>query len=295
MAVEKFAFYSPSSLPEVWDLLEYHGEGAKLIAGGTDLMVQMKNKLICPRVLINLWPLKELKGIERRNGELRVGALVTHASLAHSPLLQENWMLLAEAANKVGSPQIRNVGTVGGNLVNASPAADTAPALLALEGKVVLASKRGERKISLDSFLLGPGMTVLEKDEVLKEILIPIPPAGATGTFIKLGRRKSLDLAVVSVAVLLHLDPLTKCCNWVRIALGAVAPTAIRAKETEKFLCGKILHEETIREAGAKAQEECHPISDIRASARYRREMVKVMVERALKKSIGLPVPPTGI
>lgn len=295
MRMKKFSFYNPSSLPEVWELLERYVERAKLIAGGTDLVVQMKSRLVSPEVVINLLPLQELQGMEIRDGHLCLGALVTHAALTNSPLLQANWPLLAEAAHKIGSPQIRHIGTIGGNLVNASPAADTAPALLALEGKVILASKKGERQIPVNSFFLGPGMTILEKDEVLKEILIPIPPAGAQGIFLKLGRRKSLDLAVVSAAVMLHYDPLTKYCNWARIALGAVAPTPIRAQETEKFLVGKILQEEVIHEAGERVQQECQPISDLRASASYRREMVKVLVQRAIKKSLNLPIPPTGI
>lgn len=295
MRMKKFSFCNALSLQEVWEILEQYGEGAKLIAGGTDLVVQMKSKLISPEVVINLLPLKELKGIEKKDGFIRIGALVTHATLEISPLLRPKWMVLAEAAHKVGSPQIRNWGTIGGNLVNASPAADSAPALLVLEGEVVLVSKRGERQIPLDSFFLGPGLTILEKDEVLKEILVPLPPENSVSTFLKLGRRKSLDLAIVNVAVLLHLAPATNYCLEARIALGAVSPTPIRIRKTEEFLTGKILKEEIIREAGWRAQEECQPISDIRASASYRQEMVKIMVERAIKKSLGLPIPPTGI
>lgn len=295
MGMKKFAFFSPASLPEVWELFERYGEKAKLIAGGTDLVVQMKSKLISPEVVINLLRLKELKGMEKKDGNLRIGALVTHATLTSSLLLQENWRLLAEAAHKVGSPQIRNLGTIGGNLVNASPAADTVPALLVLEGKAVLVSKRGERDIPLESFFLGPGVTILKNDEILKEIIVPPASPGWVGAFLKLGRRKSLDLAVVNVAVLLNLQPASNLCTRARIALGAVAPTPFRARKTEKFLQGKILQEEVIQEAALRAQQECQPISDIRASAIYRREMVKIMVARAIKKSIGLPIPPTGI
>ena len=184
---------------------------------------------------------------------------------------------------------------MGGNLCNASPAADTAPPLLVLEAEVVLSGKKGERRVPLDSFFSGPGKTALARDEIFKEILIPPVPAGSVWAYLKLGRRKSLDLALTSVAVLLTLDPKTKICRRARMALGAVSPTPLRAKGAEKFLEGKILDEGVIREAGERAQKECRPISDIRASAEYRKEMVKVLVGRAIKKSLGIPIPPTGI
>ena len=160
---------------------------------------------------------------------------------------------------------------------------------------MVLSSKRRERRVPLDSFFTGPGQTILAKDEILKEILIPRVPAGSVWAYLKLGRRKSMDLALASVAVLLTLDSRKKICLRARLALGAVSPTPLRAKETEKFLEGKVLDEEVIREAGERAQKECQPISDVRASAEYRKEIVKVLVERAIKKSMGNPIPPTGI
>jgi carbon-monoxide dehydrogenase medium subunit len=147
----------------------------------------------------------------------------------------------------------------------------------------------------LDSFFIGPGKTVLAKDEILKEILIPQVSAGSLWAYLKLGRRKSMDLALSSVAALLTIDSRKKTCLRARLALGAVAPTPLRAKETEKFLEGKMLDEEVIREAGERAQKECRPISDVRASAEYRKEIVKVLVERAIKQSLGIPIPPTGI
>jgi CO/xanthine dehydrogenase FAD-binding subunit len=295
MRMRKFEFSSPSSVAEALKLLAQNGSRAKVIAGGTDLVVQMKNKLAAPKKIINLMGISDLTGIQKKGRGLRIGALVKHAALEGSPLLKEGWGILAEAAHKLGSPQIRNLGTVGGNLVNASPAADTAGPLLVLGAEAILASKKKERRVPLHSFFRGPGKTVLGKGEIVKEILIPPVPAGSVWAYLKLGRRKSLDLALTSVAVLLTLDPKTKICRRARVALGAVAPIPLRAKDTEKFLEGKTLDDDVIREAGERAQKECRPISDVRASAEYRKEMVKVLVGRAIKKSLGFPIPPTGI
>jgi len=295
MRMRKFEFLNPSSLAEALGLLKQFGAKAQVIAGGTDLVVQMKNKLATPKKVINLMGIPELTGINKKGRNLRIGALVKHAALERSPLLKDGWRILAVAAHKVGSPQIRNLGTVGGNLGNASPAADTACPLLVLEAEAVLTRKQKERRVPLHSFFRGPGKTLLGKDEIIKEILIPPVPAGSVWAYLKLGRRKSLDLALTSVAVLLTLDPKTKICRRARVALGAVAPTPMRAKETEKFLEGKTLNDDVIREAGERAQKESRPISDVRASAEYRKEMVKVLVGRAIKKSLGIPIPPTGI
>jgi carbon-monoxide dehydrogenase medium subunit len=295
MRMRKFEFSSPASLTEALDLLERHGAEAKLIAGGTDLLVQMKSKLAAPEFVISLLKIPDLSGMGQNGKGCRIGALAKHAQIENDPILQGKWGLLAAAAHKIGSPQIRNLGTVGGNLCNASPAADTASPLLALEAEVVLAGKKRERRVSLDSFFSGPGKTVLAEGEILKEILIPPVPAGSVWAYLKLGRRKSLDLALVSVAVLLTLDSQTRSCMRARVALGAVSPTPVRARETEKFLEGKVLDGKVLREAGEIAQKECSPISDIRATAEYRKEIVKILVDRAIKKSLDIPIPPTGI
>jgi carbon-monoxide dehydrogenase medium subunit len=293
--MKKFEFLNPFSLPEALGLLKQFGSKAKVIAGGTDLVVQMKNKLVTPEWVINLLNVPELRGMNKDGNGLRIGALVKHAILEKSPLLREGWGILASAAHKVGSPQVRHLGTLGGNLCNASPAADTAPALLVLEAEATLVRQDGERHIPLESFFTGPGLTVLKEDEILKEIFIPEIPGNSLWVYLKLGRRKSLDLALVSVAVLLTLDPVTGICRRARVALGAVSPTPMRARKTENFLEGKKLEERVIGEAGKIAQQECCPISDVRASAEYRKEMVMVIVERALKKSVGIPIPPTGV
>lgn len=295
MHLKPFELFHPASLPEVLDLLGRYEEGVKLIAGGTDLLVQMKQGLIRPARLINLLPLNDLKGIGTTERGLRIGALSRHADLERSTLLRGGWILLARACHKVGSPQIRHLGTLGGNLCNASPSADTAPGLLVLEAEVYLASLRGERRVSLETFFKGPGQTVLQEGELLKEVIIPPPPHQSRVSYLKLGRRKSMDLALVSVAVLLTLGPGGKTFGQVRIGLGSVAPTPIRAREAEKRLVGEPVVEEAIQEAAEVASRECIPITDLRASAEYRREMVKVLVKRAIKDCLGIPLPPTGI
>ncbi len=295
MRMRRFEFAGPSSLAEALKLLKEAGDGGKVIAGGTDLVVQMKGKLISPRLVVSLLGVPELGGLREEGKGLRIGALVRHADLERSPLVQGKWGILASAAHKVGSPQIRNLGTVGGNLGNASPCADLAPPLLVLEAETTLTSGRGERRVALDSFFTGPGITILEKDVILKEIWVPAVPPNSTGVYLKMGRRKSLDLSLASAAVLLTLAPGTRACKKARVALGAVSPTPMRAKESEKILEGKELNDGVIREAAEKAQQECSPISDIRATAEYRREMVRVLTERALKHCCGIPIPPTGI
>ncbi|MDI6764047.1 MAG: xanthine dehydrogenase family protein subunit M [Thermodesulfobacteriota bacterium] len=295
MRLRRFEFFNPSSLLEVFDLLARYGKDVRLIAGGTDLLVQMKQKLVLPQKLINLLTLAGLRGIERDGDSLRIGALARHADIERSTLLKDGWKLLALAAHKIGSPQIRHLGTLGGNLCNGSPSADTASPLLVLKAQVCLASGRGERRLPLESFFTGPGETVLEKDEVLKEVIVPKPPVNSSFSYLKLGRRKSMDLALVSAAVLLTVDPGRGSFEEVRIALGSVSPTPIRIKETEMVLEGKPVDEDMILQAAGLAQKECQPISDIRASAEYRKEMVKVLVERAIKAALGLPIPPTGI
>jgi carbon-monoxide dehydrogenase medium subunit len=255
----------------------------------------MKNHLLTPGKVINLMNVPEMKGLEERGGELRIGALVHHARMENSSFLREGWEVLSEAARKVGSVQIRHRGTLGGNICNASPSADAAPPLLVLGAEVNLAGPRGKRRLPLESFFLGPGSTAIRPDEALVEVFVPQTPPHSRGTYLKLGRRKSLDLALVSVAVLLTMYEDGVTCRRARVALGGVAPTPLRARETEKALEGEKLDGTAIRRAGEVARGECQPISDIRSSAEYRREMVRVLTERAIKKCLGLSIPPTGI
>ncbi len=285
--MKRFDYLKPQSLEEALSLLNQYGDKAKLLAGGTDAIVMNRQKKISPDVFISLRGILGLDQIEP-NGIFKIGAMVTHRTIEQSKLVRKKFPLLADASSVLGSVQVRNVATIGGNLCTASPSAETAPSLLVYEAEVQLVSSREERRLSLESFFTGPGETALDKKEILKEILLPLPPPNSVGTYLKLGRRKSVDLSVVNVAVLLTLDPKSGICERARIALGAVAPTSIRAKETEKTLEGNLLDEGIIRKAGDCAKQECSPITDIRGSAEYRREMVKVLVEKGIRQSLKL-------
>lgn len=283
--MKKFDYLKPHTLEEAFSLLHHYGDRAKLIAGGTDAMVMTRQKKISPDVFISLQGIEGLDRIES-NGEYKIGAMVTHRIIEQSESIKRVFPVLSMASSLLGSVQVRNVATIGGNLCTASPSAETAPPLLVYEAEALLTSQRGERRLSLESFFLGPGETALHPKEILKEILLPIPPPHSTGTYLKLSRRRSMDLSIVNVAVLLTLNPKTGICERARIALGAVAPTPVRAKEAEKILEGNRLTDRFIQEAGAKAKRECSPITDIRSSSEYRREMVGVLVEKAIRQSM---------
>jgi carbon-monoxide dehydrogenase medium subunit len=283
--MKKFDYLKPHTVEEALSLMSQYGDKARLIAGATDAMVMNKQAKISPDVFISLRGIPGMDQIES-NGILKIGALVTHRMIEHSELIRKRFPLLAESSGALGSVQVRNVATIGGNLCTASPSAETAPALLVYEAEVQLVSRREERRLSLESFFLGPGENALDKNEILKEILLPFPSSNSVGTYLKLGRRKSVDLSIVNVAVLLTLNPGKGICDRARIALGAVAPTPIRAREAEKILEGSRLEDPLIKKAAEQARLECSPISDIRGSAEYRREMVGVLVQKAIRQFI---------
>jgi len=287
--MKKFDYLKPNTLEEALSLLNQYGDRAKMIAGGTDAIVMNRQKKISPDVFISLRGIPGLDQIEF-NGIFKIGALVTHRTIEQSELIRKRLPVLAGASSVLGSVQVRNVATIGGNLCTASPSAETAPSMLVYEAEAHLVSQNGERRLSLESFFVGPGENALDKKEILKGILLPSPPPNSVGAYLKLGRRKSVDLSVVNVAVLLTLDPKTGICERARIALGAVAPTPLRAKETEKFLEGNLLDDGIIRKAGDCAKQECSPITDIRGSADYRREMAGVLVEKAIRQSMKINV-----
>ncbi|MBS3920325.1 MAG: xanthine dehydrogenase family protein subunit M [Deltaproteobacteria bacterium] len=283
--MKKFDYLKPNTLEEALSLLNQYGDRAKMIAGGTDAIVMNRQKKISPDVFISLRGIPGLDQIEF-NGIFKIGALVTHRTIEQSELIRKRFPILAGASSVLGSVQVRNVATIGGNLCTASPSAETSPSLLVYEAEAHLVSQNGERRLSLESFFVGPGENALDKKEILKGILLPSPPPNSVGAYLKLGRRKSVDLSVVNVAVLLTLDPKTGICERARIALGAVAPTPLRAKETEKILEGNLLDDGIIRKAGDCAKQECSPITDIRGSAEYRREMAGVLVEKGIRQSL---------
>jgi aerobic carbon-monoxide dehydrogenase medium subunit len=283
--MKPFRYHSVNTLTEAVELLNSYRAEAKVLAGGTDLLVEMKEGILAPRHVINLKSIPSLNQIRLENQVLKIGALTTIHEIEAHPLLLEHAGILARAASLLGSLQIRNKGTIGGNLCHASPAADLAPPLLALEAKVEIVGNGGRRMEDLEEFFIGPGVTTLQPDEILTEIHFSLPSAGTRGVYLKFSPRKAMDLAVVGVAALLTAEETLSLCTRARIAFGAVAPTPARAKRAERMLEGKRISRELLREVSAVAADESQPISDLRASAGYRREMVRVLVEQGIAES----------
>jgi len=279
---EAFDFYQPATLQEASRLLRENGPGGRFLAGGTDLVIAMKEKGLLPKYIVDLKRLPGLSGIrENRDGSISLGALTTLHEIETSPLIKKRYPFLAQSASEVGSIQIRNRATIGGNIANASPSADTSPALVALGATATVASAGGERKIAVEEFFKGPGQNAMAPDEIVTEITIPKTAANLVGDYIKFSPREMMDLAYVGVAVVYNLAK-DKKCSGVRVVLGAVAPTPIRAKRAEAALEGQVLSEALAEKAGQIAAEEAKPISDVRSSADYRRAMVGTMTKRAL-------------
>ena len=284
MIVPEFEYVSPQSLQEACALLVQYGDSARVLAGGSDLLVKMKDGLMKPAYLVSLKNLDSLKAIRYETGRgIIIGARASHNEVMNNNLLQEKYRSVCEAAHSMAAEQIRNIGTVGGNLVNAVPSADLPPILIALDAQARIVGSSGERNISLENFFLGPGKTVLEKGEILAEIIIPDQPTTGSN-YIKFGLRRAGALAVVGVAssVTVGDGP----CRDVRIVLGAVAPTPMRAVQAENVIRGKKISQGLIDEAGRTAAAESKPISDIRGSIEYRRNLVSVLTRRSLKAAI---------
>jgi carbon-monoxide dehydrogenase medium subunit len=266
--------------------MEYEGR-VKVMAGGTDLLVNMKHRTVVPRYVIGLKKVSRLDTIKHlENKGLRLGALITHQSVADSNIIREKFKVLAVACSKVGTPQIRNMGTIGGNLCNASPSADSVPPLIALSAAVKLESSQGERIIPVEEFFIAPGKTVLLSSEILSEIQVPNLPSHTGVVYVKLPARTVVDIAAVGIADLISLDPRGQTCKDAKIVLGAVAPTPIRAKRAEEIIRGEKMGDKLIQKAAQLASEEAHPISDVRGSANYRSEMVEVLTKNAINQAV---------
>lgn len=287
MSLPRFDYIRAGSVGEVCSLLAKYKKGAKVLAGGTDLLVRMKDREEEPKYLIGL---KGINGLDKvvydRKEGLRIGALATHKEVISSGVVGRRYPGLAEALEKIGTVQVRNLGTVGGNLCNAAPSADSAPILIVMGAKVKIAGANGEREVLLEKFFSGPGKTVLKSDEIVVEVVVPNERLHSGARYEKLFARTSVDLACVGAACWVLKNPKTGVVRDVKIVLGAVAPIPMRAKGAERVIKGKVATAEVIKEAGEIASQEAKPISDIRASAEYRREMVKVMVRRAVKGAV---------
>ncbi|MEE8533888.1 MAG: xanthine dehydrogenase family protein subunit M, partial [Alphaproteobacteria bacterium] len=265
------------------------GGSARPLAGGTDLVVQMKERATrfpYPVTIVSLDRVSELRRLDFSDADgLRIGAGATMTDVATHPAVRERYTALAEGAGLVGSLQTMNMATIGGNVCNAAPSADTVPPLLVYEAEAVIVGPNGRRTLPLAEFFRGPGETVLAPDELLAELRLPVPPAGTGAIYERNTPRKQMDIAVVGAAVALTLSG--DAIERARVALGAVAPTPLRARSAEAALQGQTANEETFAKAAEAAVQDSSPITDIRASAEYRRRLVKVMTTRLLAEAIG--------
>ena len=271
--------YSPKTIKEAADLLAELRGDTRILAGGTDLVVRMKEKTVLPKNIINIKRLP-LDYIIEDKEQIRICSLTSLATVSSSKIIKTYAPVLSDAAQKIGSPQIRNLGTIGGNIANASPAADTAPPLFVLNARIALKSQRGNRVIPIDKFFTAPGMTIMNRNEILTEIVLKKMENNEIWFFSKIGQRKTLALSKVSLAFRGKLN--RKGLSDVSIALGAVAPTVIYAEETANFLNSKSLTDEVIDQAAEIIQLEAKPISDIRSTSEYRRKMVGALLKQGL-------------
>lgn len=284
--MQDFDYLAPRTLQEALESLSRHRGEANLLAGGTHLVYRMKAGDLAPRLVISLGKICGLQGIEEGDdGGLTIGACATLEEVARSSIVRRHYDLLAVAASQVGGPQTRNRGTIGGNICNASPAADTAPPLLVLGATLTVASARGQRTVPMSEFFVAPRRTVMSEDEILTAIHLPEALPRSGGAFLKLGRRKAMDISLVCAAGYISMQPGSMVVREGRVALGSVAPTPLLVKEVESAVNGSELTPEVLERAGQVAAERAQPITDIRASADYRREMAGVLAKRVLAKA----------
>ena len=277
-------YFAPTDVAEVLTLLRQHGEQAKLLAGGQSLMPLMKLRLAEPQTIIDLNQVAALDAIREENGCLHIGALARHADVAAHPLVLQSYALLADAARNIGDPQIRNRGTIAGSLVHADPSADYPPAVMALDGQLVVAkAEGGTRTVALDDFLAGPLMSDIGEDELVTRIEIPAPAAHSGGAYAKHSQVAG-DFAIISVAAQITLDP-SGVCQRASIVVGGVMPKPGRAEQAAGLLQGKTLDTTLLTQAGEAAAEEVETEDDVRASAVYRRQLIRVAVPEVVRQA----------
>ncbi len=283
--MRRFEMILPGSVEDCVRALAERGAAAKTVAGGTDLLPQMKNGVVKPACVIDLSGIAALRGVAAANGAgLRVGACATARELELHPDVRTRYRALADGAALVGSVQVRNLATVGGNLCNAAPSADMAPPLMVLDAQAVVASPRGERRVPVSAFFQDVRRTVLAADELLVALILPTPPAGSGGSYIRLTPRRELDIAVVGVAS--QVTVANGRCVKARIALASVAPTPVHATAAEQALEGQALTPEVIERAAGLAVEAARPINDQRGSVEYRKHLVRVLTRRTLTTAL---------
>ncbi len=276
-----FAYLKPGSMKEALQMLKEHEEECKVICGGQSLLVIMRQGLVSPEYVIDIKKLADVNHLtyDAKDG-LKIGATCTHRAVEHSPMIKEKYPVLSEMEGKLASIQVRNWGTIAGNLAHGDPAGDPAPVIIALNGSVKLGSVKGERVVPLDEFYPDLFETVMNHDELIVEVIIPPRPAKTATKYQKFNLLDS-DMGLIGVAVTVSMDG--DKCKDARVVLGSAAPTVIRAKEAEKTLIGAKLDDSVFAAAGEAAAAECSPVSDIHASEEYRRHLVKILTKRMAK------------
>jgi len=277
----KVDYYFPKDVQEASQWMQQYGNKARLIAGGTDLLLLMERQGYHPKALIDLTRIPELQRLEVTGDQVLIGSAVTYSRLLKFPALTNGVPFLAKAIRTIGGVQIRNIATLAGNVTNASPAGDSLPPLYCLEAQVGIYGAGGRRSLPIQEFILGVRRTALAPGELVTHLSFQLPSEGWQGVYEKLGLRRAMAIAVASLAMLLKIEA-GRICE-ARLALGAVAPTVIRASQAEAYLQEHALDELAIETAAELATQATHPIDDVRASARYRREVVRGLVRRALR------------
>jgi CO/xanthine dehydrogenase FAD-binding subunit len=288
--MKPFTYIAPTTAEEAISFFGEHSQTSKYMAGGTDVIVKVKEGWMEPDFLISLKKIQEMSQLIKNEatGELSIGALVTHAVLEKSLMIRNDYPIIYDAVSNIGSLQVRNMGTIGGNLINAVPSADGAIPLIALDGVALLHGPDGERSCEVKDLFIAPYETVLKPGEILKKITIP-PQAPHTGSgYVKFGRRAAMELPLIGIGVLLTLEDDLKTCNKARICLGVAGPTPMRALGAEKLLMGKQINEDILIQAGNMAADESKVRDSVRGKAWHRKEMIRVHVKRMGLKCLEL-------
>jgi len=277
-------YFAPQKIEEVLEILSKYGKEIKVIAGGTDLLIQYYDRLYEVGSWLDLKNIKELKEIKIHRNQMIIGAMVTHTQLEKSEDIKKYFPVLNQAAADIGSPQIRNRGTIGGNIVNASPAGDLLAPLMAYDAQFSLLSIQGEKIVPAEEFFIGPKKTVLEPAQLLTQIILPLPPERTYGSWNKVGKRKALIIATITLALVVEMTEDNKTVKDVRICLGSVAPTPIEIKEIRKKMVGKNFNQLGFAELGQIVEEKISPIDDIRGTREYRKDVAKEIMINALEE-----------
>ncbi len=277
-------FFAPQKIEEALEILARYGKEIKIIAGGTDLLVQYYDRLYEINSWLDLKNILELKKIRISQNQMTIGAMVTHTQLEKSEDIKKYFPVLSQAAADIGSPQIRNRGTVGGNIVNASPAGDLLTPLMAYKAKFKLLSGKDETLVPAENFFLGPKKTILRPDQLLAQIILPLPKKRTYGSWIKIGKRKALIIATITLALVVEMAEDNKTVKNVRTCLGSVAPTPIEIKEIRKKMVGKNFEQLDFAELGQIVEDKISPIDDIRGTREYRKDVAKNIMINALEE-----------